>query len=214
MAEWFTHPRRNVQPRAFPPYRVRGISFSVSFPWWSVSQERHSHSATSSSSSTSSSSGRFLAVAALQCCRKACPFPGSLGSSACWTVAERERERERERRYDDGSGVASGRWWWRWRQWQRQRATRRQLQQRWFTSYYEDETLAYHARPCQFVTLSRFSYALYTAIRLRPYLSSPSLLSVLLLCPNRSSFFPLRRSFHYCHSSLSHGSFPAPLFLS
>lgn len=82
------------------------------------------------------------------------------------------------------------------------------MQQRWFTSYYEDETLAYHARPCQFVTLSRFSYALYTAIRLRPYLSSPSLLSVLLLCPIRSSFFPLRRSFHYCHSSLSHCSFP------
>ena len=50
------------------------------------------------------------------------------------------------------------------------------MQQRWFTSYYEDETLAYHARPCQFVTLSRFSYALYTAIRLTSvYISLPLL---------------------------------------
>lgn len=66
------------------------------------------------------------------------------------------------------------------------RRGRRLLQQRWFTSYYEDETLAYHARPCQFVTLSRFSYALYTAIRLTSvYIPPPRAFS---------SFFPIASS--------------------
>lgn len=87
------------------------------------------------------------------------------------------------------------------------RRGRRLLQQRWFTSYYEDETLAYHARPCQFVTLSRFSYALYTAIRLTSvYIPPPSCL--LFLLPHRifDSPPPLFRSYTVLCSPLLHPS--------